>query len=238
MSHQRRAPNVDQAFGNGSDASAYCSFFSALSASWAFSTPPTFSISDLAAISASKLNEPPALLVCRASALVPALRLRRRRRNPAAAKVLLTSVLDTVTPSSFRAAMMSRGRTGLPRVRAVRRIISARLGCSAFAAADFLRRGMKSPGDENWASQADDSNLPTSDVQGPRHSHSDSLAEPFFVTENGARIWIHARSKRSAHHANDANLNQPSAGPNAGGGSGRRRAPQEMDRVPAPLRRV
>ncbi len=45
--------------------------------------------------------------------------------------------------------MMSRGRTGLPRVRAVCRIISARLGCSAFAAADFLRRGMKSPGDED-----------------------------------------------------------------------------------------
>ena len=49
---------------NRNNAFAYCNRFSALSAAWAFSTPPTFSMSALAAIRASRFNDPPQLLVC------------------------------------------------------------------------------------------------------------------------------------------------------------------------------
>jgi hypothetical protein len=48
--------------GNREDASAYCNFFSVLIAAWAFSIPPTFAISALAASRASRFNEPPALM--------------------------------------------------------------------------------------------------------------------------------------------------------------------------------
>src|SRR5438132_10727978 len=100
-------------------ACAYCNFFSALIAAWAFSMPPTFSISALAAIRAPRSNEPPPLAACRALAPAPDFLRRRLRRNPAAARVLLTSVLETITPFSFNAAMMSRGQTRLPSARAV-----------------------------------------------------------------------------------------------------------------------